>query len=132
MALTNTMQYASGENLFVITNGFLQPEKAPSIYLKTQAVKTEVLTIQEVKVFPNPTSDKIRVQFMISADEDIELTLYNSMGQQVYSRQISASAMGHTEDVPMHNLIQGTYLLLVKMTSGETTRHGTFKIVKTN
>jgi len=132
MALTNTMLHGSGNNLFVITNGLLQPEKLPSIDLKTDFVKADALSIADVKVFPNPTSDHIRVELMINEDEDVELKLYNTIGQQVYSKQFSAKPGSHAEEIPMRQFGQGSYLLIVKYISPHMARQGIFKIVKTN
>jgi len=132
MVLSKAMQHGSGNNLIVITNGLLQPEKLPNIQLRTDAVKPDVLTITDVKVFPNPTTDNIRVDFVMEEDQNIELTLYNSLGQQVYSKQISVNTKTRSEEIPMHNLVQGSYLLCVRMNSPDKTRQGTFKIVKTN
>ncbi len=132
MSLTNTMQHGSGNNLFVITNGLLQPEKAPAIELKTDVVKAELLSINDVKVFPNPTSDHIRVELKIDGDDDVEFILYNTIGQQVYSKKFSAKPGSRAEEISMHNLGQGSYLLFVKIISPHKARQGIFKIVKTN
>ena len=60
---------------------------------------TEIL---DMRIYPNPTSSMINVQF----DRDIELTLYNMLGQEIMrtnNKQVDISA-----------LQQGNYIVIVR------------------
>ena len=60
---------------------------------------TELL---DMRIYPNPTSSMINVQF----DRDIELTLYNMLGQEIMrtnNKQVDISA-----------LQQGNYIVIVR------------------
>ncbi len=72
--------------------------------------------ILEMRIYPNPTSSMINVQF----DRDIELTLYNMLGQEIMrtnEKQVDISALQN-----------GNYILLVRDLESNYVRN--FNIIK--
>jgi hypothetical protein len=74
------------------------------VFIKTQK-SNKLFT-----VLTNPVLDNLRI--VVSSNEQIQLVLINSIGQQVYSKQISASA-GMVLSIPVQQLAKGMYSLKV-------------------
>ena len=134
MTLVNTMRTAGDKKfLYIITNGFLQPEFGPDEGNEDHLDKTIFLTSSDIKVFPNPAVDYVDVNFLLADAGNAKLTLYNSMGQQVYAKEISINGKTRIEHIPMNGFTQGSYMLYIQVIMpGNKTRQGSFKIVKTN
>lgn len=65
----------------------------------------------EIKVYPNPASDFIRVELPFNADNStIRLSIFNLQGALVYQSSIYGD-----EDIPVHQLESGIYLLRVEI-----------------
>jgi hypothetical protein len=71
-------------------------------------------------VFPNPTSDAIRVSHPVA--QTLEYSIYNSLGQF-----ISKGIQGVNETINMYHLSSGTYLVNI---TGDDGSKGLFKIIK--
>ena len=68
-----------------------------------------------IRIYPNPSSSVINVDY----SEDLQLTLFNVLGQQVMS--------SNSKSINISNLDQGTYILRAK-DSNNTINN--FKIIK--
>jgi len=75
----------------------------------------------QVNVFPNPTSDIIRIN--LSENATTQLFLYNSIGQLMRQKSFQSS----TKIIDLNNLPAGTYWLHLSDNEG---RKGIFKIQK--
>ena len=75
-----------------------------------------VTAVSSIQISPNPVKNRLFVQLNNTADK-AEIMIYNSKGQQVYSRQLR----GSTGDIsiPMDNLQPGSYV--VKVIAGNAT-----------
>ncbi len=70
----------------------------------------EVELSNAVKVFPNPATDQLSVQFDLSEAVDMEVRLINTLGQVVNSRVLNA-VQGETIQFNVSNLAKGTYFV---------------------
>ena len=68
-----------------------------------------------IRIYPNPSSSVINIDYY----EDLQLTLFNVLGQQVMS--------SNSKSINISNLDQGTYILRAK-DSNNTINN--FKIIK--
>ena len=83
--------------------------------------------INSVKIAPNPATDNFNISFDMNEEEDIDIKLYNSIGQEVKVIINEAKAKGkHTENVSISDLDAGIYY--VRIASGS--EYKTEKIVK--
>jgi hypothetical protein len=66
-----------------------------------------------MNVFPNPSSNNFTFQYLGSAAQNFEFVVLNSVGQQVWSKQVSGQTSG-TAIIETGNLSSGVYTLVVR------------------
>ncbi|MCB0430963.1 MAG: T9SS type A sorting domain-containing protein [Flavobacteriales bacterium] len=65
------------------------------------------------KVFPNPATTEVGVDFELQRPEPVRVTLMNNLGQEVYSHDFGSMSTGaHHVTVPTDDLAPGMYMLL--------------------
>ncbi len=71
-----------------------------------------------VKAYPNPFNNSLEVSFALNAGSSGTVELYDLLGRNLYSKQISSmSGQNKSFIIPANNISTGTYLL--KVTAGE-------------
>lgn len=79
---------------------------------------------QFLKIYPNPTKDKIKIEFFDKPELDFEVVLYNNHGSKLshfyYKKNIP------TQTIDFHNYKPGLYLLRISYGSNSSS----FKIIK--
>ncbi len=71
------------------------------------------------KVFPNPTSVVLNIALEDGNAADLELLLYNTIGQRVYQERVGNLQRGTQHSISVPDLATGTYVLHLKHTQGE-------------
>ena len=71
--------------------------------------------IREVKVYPNPSTDRCQVDLSAFEGQEVSLTIVDYFERTVMSQTTQG---GTTLSLPMADLASGTYLILVKGKSG--------------
>ena len=135
MTLVNTLQGTSNSHLYILSNGFLQPNDMANIKDNQPYYKQELFTATEIKVYPNPTNNYVELSFQLQETGTVRLTLFNAMGQQLYSKQLTVDAKNRVERIPMNTYAQGSYVLNVQLEdagSGTLKKTGVYKIIKTD
>ena len=126
MSLVNQME--SGPNLFVLTNGFLQP------YTIHEGVNysNNQFGADELKVFPTPASSFVEVNLFTKQQGRLKISFYNDMGQKVYSTELQAFGVDLIQRIPVNRFAQGTYLLHVELDADPNfvSKKGVYKIIK--
>ncbi len=84
--------------------------------------------IQQVKVFPNPVSDQVNINIFAKTSGNYSIQLLNTIGQQVYVREVNLSNGDNQQVIEMSNLSQGMYILRVSNQDQVISKN----IVKTN
>lgn len=69
----------------------------------------------DFKVFPNPASDQLSVQFELLETALVNVSVHNLMGQQVYQARENMVAGLHTEPIQVNDLAAGVYFLNVEI-----------------
>ncbi len=82
---------------------------APGMF--TVGIEENELVIKnvELKIFPNPTSENINLSMQESPKEELQLELYNIIGQLVLEQQLPAFEKEHT--INIQHLQSGVYLV---------------------
>lgn len=74
----------------------------------------ELSFLQHVKLFPNPSSDKLFLQFEASDFKPIDLTVFNSLGQIIYRKHLEINMPSNVIELSNMNLRPGIYDLQIK------------------
>jgi len=133
MTLVNTMQSSGSSSLFIITNGFIQPPVDDAAGDETYITSNKPIPNDSLRVYPNPATNYVMIEFPVQEAGKIRLTLYNSMGEVVYDKQITTYGQNTKEKISMAAFMQGTYMLRV-VTAGTSgiPKEAVYKIFKAN
>ena len=126
MSLINEMQ--SGSNNLIVTNGFLQPYILyPSTYYSASN-----FMLDEVRIFPNPASLYVEINFFTKEKGRITLDFYDALGKKVYSEQIISNGVDLIHRIPVAKFASGTYMLYINLDGdpGYLSKRSAFKILK--
>ncbi|MEM1320839.1 MAG: T9SS type A sorting domain-containing protein [Bacteroidota bacterium] len=77
----------------------------------------ELTSLRDFQLYPNPTRDEFRLLAEFNGVEDVEITLYNMVGQEVYSSRERNHRIDRSID--LRNFAQGTYLLRLRTPEGQ-------------
>jgi hypothetical protein len=126
MSLINEME--SKPNLFVVTNGFLQP------YLLNPAFSNpnNDFSADEIKIFPSPASSYVEIDLFTRQQGKVRVGFYDGLGQKVYSSELQTFGVDLIEKIPVGRLSSGTYVLQIELEAdpGFVSKKGVYKIVK--
>jgi len=87
-------------------------------WLENKVVDHQTAEITNVDVYPNPAKNTTTVTFTIDINSDVKLYLYNVNGSICYHIKKTANQGLNKWNIPLHNLIEGEYIL--KITSVES------------
>jgi hypothetical protein len=126
MSLVNEME--SRPNLFVVTNGFLQP------YLLNPADNNpnKKFGSDEIKIFPSPASSYVEIDLFTRQQGRLRIGFYNEIGQKVYSTELQTFGVDLIEKIPVNRWSAGTYVLHIELEADPSfvSKKGVYKIVK--
>ena len=96
--------------------------KISSITLSSPNAIAVVEDIALIKVYPNPAKDVCNIQLELGKTQAVNLRLFNNMGQEVWSAQLSEFKKG-IQTVDVSHLAAGIYFVKVQLNSSvETVR----------
>ena len=75
------------------------------------------LSLQDLKVGPNPTTDIISLAFSSKESGDLDIQVLNLNGQTVYKEYMSDFSGSYSSDLDLSNQAPGTYLLQIRQGS---------------
>lgn len=114
MSLVTAMEAFDGT--IVVTNGVLQPEAVdggPILTSSPTQIPVE-LTATQLKVFPNPASNILQVEYANPSASKIELRLTDINGKLIYEKSVMTFGNGFTEQINISSLSAGTYVLTMR------------------
>lgn len=85
----------------------------------------ELADLQELKLMPNPVSDILNINGLFSKTKDLNIELFNSVGQKVFANKLPTTK-NLTEEIDMNQLPPGIYYLNISDGEGQISK----KIVK--
>jgi hypothetical protein len=86
--------------------------KVASVTIGNPNGLVQVTDIASIKVFPNPAHDVCNIQIELNKAQNIEMKMYNSIGQQVWLKNNNDFKQG-TETVDVSRLSAGVYVIQV-------------------
>jgi hypothetical protein len=67
------------------------------------------------RIYPNPFSDNLNIDYYLTGEKDIEIGIYNSVGKKVFGQAYSKKNTGlHTETISLSTLPKGVYFVILK------------------
>jgi len=78
-------------------------------------------TIQNFSLYPNPNNGDFNIQFNSTSSENIDLSIYDIRGRQIYLRTYANNGF-FNESIQLNNLQSGVYLVKVKDGKNEITK----------
>ncbi|HVN58562.1 MAG TPA: T9SS type A sorting domain-containing protein [Bacteroidales bacterium] len=88
--------FKSGDGTLILTHGFQQK-------LIITGIDENIDTPVKVKIFPNPASEQVKIQFDAATDKEVLLYLIDAQGKLVKTDRIDESSVEKTlnlEDLP--------------------------------
>ena len=79
-------------------------------------------TLSGMHLYPNPASDVVNVIFSSQETANAQLTIFNLMGQQVYSENIAIAEGDNVVRINTSNFQAGVYMVNIKSNQGTTTQ----------
>ena len=126
LALVGAM--TSSNNSLVITNGFIQP----FIQYPATVNTNHVFGNDEIKIFPNPASSYVEINFLSKQRGRITLSFYDGAGRKILTAADSYDGVGLIKRIPVSHLPNEVYMLHVDLDPypGYFSKKGIYKIVK--
>ena len=126
LALVGEMN--SSNNSLVITNGFIQP----FIQYPASNNTNNIFGNDEIKVFPNPASSYVEINFLTKQMGRITLNFYDGSGRKILSVTDAYYGVGLIKRIPVSQLPNEVYMLHVALDPypGYSSKKGVYKIIK--
>ena len=121
-------EMSSANNSFVITNGFIQP----FIQYPVRDNNNNIFGTDEIKVFPNPASSYVEINFLTKQKGRITLSFYDGSGKKIYTATDWYYGVGMIKRIPVTKLPNEVYMLHVALDPypGYSSKKGVYKIIK--
>ena len=101
---------------FTVTYNFLEPIEMKAVTAGVQAGLSTIETeMPGIRIYPNPSSSVVNIDH----NEDLEITLFNILGQQILKT--------NSKTIDISNLEKGTYILITEDSNNTITN---FKLIK--
>lgn len=105
------------------------------------AVKTEYIIVEEemgvvdldsdkIKLYPNPTSGQVFVEFNSEAGQNVSIKVNDLSGRNLMNKQLSANGGTQKVELDLRQFVSADQVLLVKIQTGEQSQ--SFKILTKN
>jgi len=94
--------------------------------IPTDVNKLKTSTTENLKIYPNPTTQSTTVQVVSEKQQNMEFILYNLLGEPVYSDMVNEPQGIINKQISLTNLPNGNYI--VEVVAGTNVYHG--KITK--
>ena len=76
---------------------------------------TSTKVSEGLNIFPNPASDYVQINMDLEVESDIEISIFNSLGQQVMNKDFGKNNAGQSSfEMEVNNLQTGFYLMRIR------------------
>ncbi len=126
LALVGDM--SSSNNSLVITNGFIQS----LIQYPSRDNGDHIFGNDEIKVFPNPASSYVEINFLTKQRGRITITFYDGAGKKILTTSDTYYGVGLIKRIPVSQLPNEVYMLHIDLDpyAGYKAKKGIYKIIK--
>jgi hypothetical protein len=66
-------------------------------------------------VYPNPASDLVNIDLNMEQNENVEVSILNTLGQVLYTNNFGSISGTNTLQIPLHNFSEGIYFVKVRI-----------------
>jgi hypothetical protein len=116
---TNVCGVSSALKSFTLTAGV-----CPSAKQDTSSINL----VNDIRLYPNPTSDIFNVEFSAASDSEMEMTVYNLNGAIVKTKKVQLSEGNNVINEDISSLASGVYF--VRFNNSTTNETITKKLIK--
>ena len=118
----------SGDNSFVITNGFIQSHIQQPWGTNTN----NIFGNDEIRVFPNPATNYVEVNFLTKQKGRITINIYDGAGKKIHTTSDTYYGDGLIKRIPVTHLPNEVYMLHINLdpAQGFSAKKGIYKIIK--
>ena len=85
-------------------------------------ISDNALNINQLLIFPNPSSEYINVSFTVNDKENVQIVLHDMLGKALYSTSQMEITEQYSGKIDVSNLAKGIYLLQINTSKGTTTK----------
>ena len=110
----------------MVTQGFQQPLSTDIITGIKNIVPKEI----KISVYPNPTMDKVTVEFFLTVPVKILIETYNETGQLIFSSNELDVENNNKQQLDFSRFPAGNYFIHIKSTDGKLNKG--YKVQKTS
>lgn len=71
---------------------------------------TEAIHFENLKIYPNPVTDKLQIEFTDAESQDLKLELFNSLGKIVYT----TAHIEEKQEIDLSEFPGGMYFLKIQ------------------
>ena len=107
---TIKMNFDHEEITNTVSSVILEPDGISSIAKKPQ-----------IRIFPNPAKEFYIVELLGFTNDEVQIKMYDYLGQEVFRKQVQVSGKRHIETIPIGNISDGLYFVSVKGKSANST-----------
>ncbi|MDP2387286.1 MAG: T9SS type A sorting domain-containing protein [Bacteroidota bacterium] len=122
---TETVSLASYSNAadllfaFKLTNGYGNNVYLDNINVSTPVGVKEIVGVTNVSVFPNPANNSASLKINSETSENVTVSMYNTIGQQVYTVSEKISTGINVIDLNTAELSNGIYNIIITNSTGK-------------
>ncbi len=106
--ISSVNQMNSEDSTYLFTNGFVQPMQLSDKNLGTN------VSSDNIRIFPNPATDILEIDFLQSISGKILIQLSNNAGQVIYTDEVMVHGFGFIKKINMKSFIKGNYSLRIQ------------------
>ncbi|MDP4267334.1 MAG: PKD domain-containing protein, partial [Bacteroidota bacterium] len=93
-----------------------------SLYLRDVGIEDNEATLNNIKLYPIPTSDNVTLQFTTSKVDNMEVTIFDQLGAEIYKEQIGSFQGQFTKTYNLNKFAKGVYLFQIRSDKGIVNR----------
>lgn len=114
---------ATGGQMMIIwtSNSSVRGEGWDASYTITVG-KDEEMGFDQLSIFPNPTTDKVNIQFSSATPQDVTLSLTTLHGERIYLKELQSFSGQFNESIDLTSFAKGVYLVKITSAQGSTVR----------
>jgi hypothetical protein len=122
------VSHTRNDEVFTLNPGFVPDTMIidPQLWIlaknKSTQKKDSLSLSAQVTVYPNPAVNKVSVYLPTTLAQNTSVMLFNTLGQQVYSKKVSSGG-NEVLEIPLYHLASGVYWI-------QLTRSNGFKTIK--
>jgi hypothetical protein len=118
-------EYVVGEMMLVhtasagtvkLTQGFLQPHR---LYVESVAQGGYTDLLENLKVFPNPTTDLLFVECLVNETSRLTYQLFDATGHLILNKNAMQREGADRFSIDLRSFASGTYFLVITKDGGE-------------